>query len=144
MHPDTHIWAVGHRDVEMRRALSKRDIKPPAPPSTTDHRLAQREKQLKMGKSTRGYDLYIKEVPRHARDPARAFSDNTDRRRHPRTPDPRSRASKRAFDGRVRAWRRALHDWDDVESPMPTQTAAASKWTLPPAAVLRRSAFWHD
>jgi len=33
---------------------------------------------------------------------------------HPRTPDVKERISKRRFDGKVRAWRRALHSWDDI------------------------------
>lgn len=31
---------------------------------------------------------------------------------HPRTPDPYEIQSKRAFDGRIKVWRRALHVWD--------------------------------
>jgi len=32
------------------------------------------------------------------------------------TPDIHAPCSKRAFDGRVRAWRRALHQWDPVKA----------------------------
>ena len=35
---------------------------------------------------------------------------------HPRTPDPYSDISKRCFDGQVRAWRRRLHEWENMES----------------------------
>ena len=31
---------------------------------------------------------------------------------HPRTPDPYEIQSKRAFEGRIKVWRRALHSWD--------------------------------
>lgn len=34
---------------------------------------------------------------------------------HPRTPDPYEEASKRQFDGRVKAWRRQIHQWDCME-----------------------------
>ena len=34
---------------------------------------------------------------------------------HPRTPDPYSDCSKRTFDGKIRAWRIALHQWDNQE-----------------------------
>lgn len=34
------------------------------------------------------------------------------KKRHPRTPDVHQVTSKRAFDGQVRKWRRALHEWD--------------------------------
>ena len=138
------MWAVGHYDVEMRRALSAEGAIPPAPPSSPRHRLAQRQKQLDMGKATAGYARYVEEVPVHERDPARALGAAGHGRRHPRTPDPRRRVSKRAFDGHVSAWRRALHEWDEAETPMPVRTPAASKWTLPRAAALRRSEFWRD
>ena len=36
---------------------------------------------------------------------------------HPRTPDPYEKIPKRAFDGRIKAWRRQLHKWD-IENPM--------------------------
>lgn len=60
-----------------------------------------------MGKNTIGYDRYSAAVPRDERDPAQRFG------RHPVTPDKYEVASKRAFDGRVRTWRRLLHAWDD-------------------------------
>ena len=31
---------------------------------------------------------------------------------HPRTPDPYEIQSKRAFEGRIKVWRRSLHAWD--------------------------------
>ncbi len=34
---------------------------------------------------------------------------------HPRTPDPYEQISKRNFDGKIKAWRRALHLWDNSE-----------------------------
>ncbi len=37
---------------------------------------------------------------------------------HPRTPDPTEEVSKRAFDGRIKAWRRELHKWDSAEQSL--------------------------
>lgn len=34
---------------------------------------------------------------------------------HPSTPDIYEKISKRQFDGRIKAWRRALHLWDNVD-----------------------------
>jgi Histone RNA hairpin-binding protein RNA-binding domain len=31
---------------------------------------------------------------------------------HPRTPDPYVAVSKKAFDGQLKSWRKALHRWD--------------------------------
>ena len=33
-----------------------------------------------------------------------------------RTPDPTEKISKRRFEGRIRAWRRFLHEWDKLET----------------------------
>jgi hypothetical protein len=38
------------------------------------------------------------------------------RRDHPRTPDKYEVMSKRAWDGRVKSWRKALHKWTPSES----------------------------
>lgn len=74
------------------------------------HQLAQRQKQLEYGKNTLGYQNYLAQVPKDKR-----------RRRgkmwiDPCTPDPTQRISKRCFDGQVRAWRRALHKFDDTSA----------------------------
>jgi len=66
-----------------------------------DARLRQRQKQIDMGKRTVEYQNYIRLVPRRART-----------RQHPRTPDIHKQCSKRAMDGLVRQWRRALHEYD--------------------------------
>lgn len=42
---------------------------------------------------------------------------------HPRTPDPYELQSKRAFDGRIKIWRRELHKWDNISNV----TASASE-----------------
>jgi hypothetical protein len=69
---------------------------------TDPHKLAQRQKQIDFGKNTTGYQNYVARVPR------RTPGDKT----HPTTPRIAKVMSKRCFDGQVRAWRRALHQWD--------------------------------
>lgn len=65
-------------------------------------RLRQRQKQIDLGKNTRGYERYVALVPRDQR----KFDD-------PWTPDKTAPCSKRAFDGRIRKWRRDLHKYDE-------------------------------
>ena len=64
--------------------------------------LKARMKQISFGKATVGYRNYCNRVPRDKR----GASD-------PQTPNPNQRCSKRAFDGKLRLWRRALHRYDD-------------------------------
>ncbi|OQR90566.1 hypothetical protein THRCLA_09280 [Thraustotheca clavata] len=66
------------------------------------HKLSQRQKQIDFGKNTIGYDRYIQLVPKNKR--------NT--KIHPMTPDKTKMMSKRAWDGRIRVWRAALHQFD--------------------------------
>ena len=73
-----------------------------APSLETDaHKIKQRQRQIDYGKNTLGYARYLELVDRAMRKPSDAW-----------TPDVRARASKRAFDGMVRKWRRALHAYD--------------------------------
>lgn len=75
-----------------------------APEVETDaHRIAQRRKQIEYGKNTLIYTRFKSEVRKRSG-------------RHPRTPDIFEKVSKRAFDCKVKAWRRALHSWD-AENP---------------------------
>ena len=37
---------------------------------------------------------------------------------HPRTPNPYDDISKRCFDGQIKAWRRELHKWDNMEQSL--------------------------
>ena len=68
---------------------------------TDAHKIKQRQRQIDYGKNTLGYARYLELVDRAMRKPSDAW-----------TPDVRARASKRAFDGMVRKWRRALHAYD--------------------------------
>ncbi|XP_065828057.1 histone RNA hairpin-binding protein-like [Oscarella lobularis] len=75
------------------------------PRLTDPHRLAMRQKQIDYGKNTLAYENYVKAVPKNQRGPD-----------HPSTPDKTLGCSKRAFDGRLRLWRRKLHAWDPPKS----------------------------
>jgi hypothetical protein len=70
---------------------------------TPEERLAYRQKQVEKGKNTAGYKNYRASVSK-----CRRTKDC------PRTPDVNRKCSKRSFDGQIRAWRRALHQYDDV------------------------------
>ena len=65
-------------------------------------RFRQREKQIEIGKNTKGYKAYGKKV-------------NKDKRtlNDPQTPDSREMCSKRQFDGKMHKWRKGLHQYDD-------------------------------
>jgi hypothetical protein len=72
-----------------------------------EQRISARIKQILFGKNTTGYDNYISAVPKNKRQ---------SRKDHPRTPDPYLKTSKRCFDGIVKAWRRQLHQWDNIDT----------------------------
>lgn len=77
---------------------------PAAPAGLVDDgqaRLRYRQRAIDFGRNTLGYDNYLKAVPRHKRG-----------RSDPRTPDPLDPCSKKAWDGKARVWRRALHRYD--------------------------------
>mmetsp|Transcript_8027 Transcript_8027/g.13352 ORF Transcript_8027/g.13352 Transcript_8027/m.13352 type:complete len:276 (+) Transcript_8027:133-960(+) len=84
----------------------KTDIQFGSGKETNLQRIEMRLKQIQFGKNTVGYDNYLATVSREKRG---CYSI------HPRTPDPYKEMSKRAFDGCIKAWRRALHKWDVME-----------------------------
>jgi histone RNA hairpin-binding protein len=63
--------------------------------------MEQRQKQIDMGKKTPEYASYIAKVQVEDR-----------KQGEPHTPRIEYKCSKRSFDGQVRKWRRALHEWD--------------------------------
>ena len=85
---------------------------------TDPTRLAQRQKQIDFGKNTLAYERYVREVPRAKRE-----------KEFPRTPDITEPMSKRRFDGKVKQWRRSLHEWenDHPEDKQPTTQVGAEK-----------------
>ena len=75
---------------------------------TLPNRLNNRQRQIEIGKSTLGYYKYTKRIPKEKRGP--------NLQAHPRTPDIKLLISKRSFEGRVKAWRRMLHNWDWLDA----------------------------
>jgi len=68
-------------------------------------RFSQREKQLLVGKGTRGYRRFLRMIPKQNRKPG-----------DPQTPRVAEQCSKRAFDGRLKQWRILLHAFSPRES----------------------------
>jgi hypothetical protein len=68
-------------------------------------RFSQREKQLLVGKGTRGYRRFLRMIPKPMRKPG-----------DPQTPRVAEQCSKRAFDGRLKQWRILLHAFSPRES----------------------------
>ncbi|ETW09858.1 hypothetical protein H310_00311, partial [Aphanomyces invadans] len=91
---------------------------------TDERKLAQRQKQIDFGKNTIGYDRYLQSVPKTSRQ----FGV------HPSTPDKYAVASKRAWDGRIQAWRRHLHLYDpEATTPAPRSASSAPPMTAVPS-----------
>lgn len=66
--------------------------------SVYEKQLSWRIKQSELGKSTKAYERYAALIPKSER-----------KREHPSTPDPYdARMSKRQFEGRIKAWRKAV------------------------------------
>ena len=86
----------------------------------SEETVEQRKKQIKIGKETAGYKRYIEIVPiRNRKNP-----------KHPSTPDPYAPDSKRQFDGRLKAWRRILKEYEESKPEI--------EWAYLPAPVTLR------
>jgi len=91
---------------------------PAAVAEDNERRLAQRQRQIELGKATVGYQSYVAQVASDQRPP-----------NAPRTPDKQLKTSKRSWDASVRRWRRQLHIYDpdyDVNAQKDSETSVSS------------------
>eukprot|EP00118_Oscarella_pearsei_P026119 m.309427 g.309427 ORF g.309427 m.309427 type:complete len:280 (+) comp46459_c0_seq1:128-967(+) len=121
VHPGTRKPLFTEKSIQDAKS---RTSKPARPRLTDPHRLEMRQKQLDYGKNTLAYQNYIRLISKDQRGPE-----------DPVTPEKSSGCSKRAFDGRLKIWRRKLHAWDppkcsadENEEEFDPNTLAVTGW----------------
>ncbi|GAB1600511.1 histone RNA hairpin-binding protein-like isoform X1 [Argonauta hians] len=101
------------RKLEMNqkgRRHSENSVEVESDPNT----LMRRQKDIDYGMNTIGYDNYIKLIPRHKR-----------KKTHPKTPNKYQKCSRRSWDGQMRNWRIALHQFDSVSNSARSDSVAS-------------------
>eukprot|EP01060_Flectonema_neradi_P022539 TRINITY_DN30784_c0_g1_i1.p1 TRINITY_DN30784_c0_g1~~TRINITY_DN30784_c0_g1_i1.p1 ORF type:complete len:253 (+),score=67.77 TRINITY_DN30784_c0_g1_i1:67-759(+) len=105
-------------------------------------RLQQREKQIRIGKTTHGYQQYLLKIPKECRQLSDIQCMDT-----PPT-SPRSLTmSKRNWDKELRKWRKFLHQFDEKEaSEGTTETGEVTPMTTTPdiETVVPQQAIFHN
>lgn len=88
--------------VKRRRTWADKIVERQSANGTEDdlHRVAQRQKQIDLGKDTLAYDCFVNTVAREDRKP-----------QHPMTPLATQRCSRRSFVGQIKRWRKMLFDF---------------------------------
>ena len=87
-------------------------------------RVSQRRKMIATGKASLSYSLYRQKVPKEQRQPRSMIT--------PSTPDHTLDIPNKRWQGMVRAWRRALHQYDDKENSDKIETNTTKKWEAVP------------
>eukprot|EP00754_Rhynchopus_humris_P025125 Rhum_TRINITY_DN14932_c29_g1::Rhum_TRINITY_DN14932_c29_g1_i1::g.129847::m.129847 len=95
-----------NRRISREQLLNRRLSREQQP--NQEARMRQRIKQVSMGKATKGYENYRKAVPLHLRIP-RVNLDTPST-----SPTTIVMMSKRQFHGELKAWRKYLHQFDDL------------------------------
>eukprot|EP01132_Coremiostelium_polycephalum_P011388 gene11388-13947_t len=86
---------------------------------TDPTKLKSRQKDIDFGKNTKGYDNYIKLVPKESRE-----------KNHPRTPDKFQRCSRRSWVGQIKKWRKELHKFDLSSDGVPTTDLNVNSYNI--------------